>query len=274
MNPPADGNATIAALEADTILEDGYRHSGSKSGKAKYKPTRKPTRKPTHNPITSNPTSSPTASNPSQSPTAEPSRNTNAPTYIPPPGTIYFTSFEANVNFPQDAQYEQWGAFAGYPSITAMDGYDQQPELWFRSETMPRTGNFSLMSPDLHNANLSPAFSSVTFSTKADYPEGDFNFFVNADIDDDWYNLTYSVDGGMMVEIGDTNAQYSGFNVSLPGGKHVIEIRYTFNPNDLTSLPATNKTGHVFIDDVSYSDYSTVPASLSMSDYFYLLMFS
>lgn len=208
----------------------------------------------------------PTTSIPSISPTVSPSMDTNAPTNTPPSGTIYFTSFENDVTFPED--YEQWGAFAGFPSNTAMDGHDVlQPGLWSRGKDDPRSGLFSLESPDLYDGNtdLSPAFSSVTFSTKADYPKGNFEFYVNANIEVLWDSLAYYVDGEMIREIVNTDDQYTPVIVPLSGGAHEIEIRYTFNPQGLDeeSLPAPSTSGRVFIDDVFYFEEVTIPASLS-----------
>ena len=192
------------------------------------------------------------------SPTVAPSTNT------PPPGSIYFTSFEENVIFPED--YEQWGAFAGFPSSTAMDGHDWRPGLWFRDDNEPpRSGLFSLESPDLYSGNtdLSPAFSSVTFSTRADYPQGNFEFYVNANIEELWDHLAYFVDGEMFGEIDNTNDKYLRVIVPLLGGAHEIEIRYTLNPRGLDekSLPESTANGLVLIDDVSYFE-GTVLASL------------
>jgi len=216
-------------------------------------------------------TPSPTTYFPSLSPTVEPTRETNAPTNTPPSGSIYFTSFENNVNFPED--YAQWGAFAGFPSTTtAMDGHDKQPGLWYRSKYAPRNGLFSLESPDLYSGNtdMSTAFSSVAFSTKADYQEGHFTFYIDADIEDLWDYLAYYVDGEMIDEIINTGGQYSGVIVPLLEGAHVIEIRYTFNPQGLDeeSLPVPSTPGTVFIDDVFYSTGTFSPTTTPVSTQF------
>ena len=168
--------------------------------------------------------------------TPVPELGTAGPTNFPP-GAEYYSGFERGVSFPDG--YPEWS--------TEGDG------VWDLTTERVHSGTYSIKSPDLSNADLTPASSNVTLTTNPAWPAGTLVFSLFAGVNMPFDDVVYFLDGGQRGQAGNM-VDFETRTIFIPPGPHTVTFSFRYNPLDLDAFPPSDpeRIGAAFIDDVYF----------------------